>query len=419
MIPTDAASSNRCGIPSVDLKPFFQDKGVVVGDPPTEDQREVASTIHKACQEHGFVHVVNFGLTREMGDSLFEASREVFDNPNKHGDYEPWAPTHNTGYSPYRNESLNANRPADLKEAFNLRFPPTYDNPSLPRCPASLQDIVLRQDLFGLLRRIATRYGMACAVALDLPLDTFTKTLQTYDMCTVRFLHFPPCELPSTDGAAPGATDAISSKVPIRVGEHTDFGAYTVRRSVNTFMQLFSSRGFIVKSLDDDFDDDHVRFPCFLMARCDSVVIQFLLLPSCQGARGLQVKTVTGGEVGGTAGGEADGWRDVILPVIDDPSTFGAVINTGAMMARWTNDHWKATAHRVIVPTAEAASTDRYSIAFFVDPDADQLIEVDEKYAVNTAKNDHGAIQGNEYLPISSKDFIRMKLEEMARAAGQ
>lgn len=127
------------------------------------------------------------------------------------------------------------------------------------------------------------------------------------------------------------------------------------------------------------------------------------------------MKSVAGGEVGGCAGGEADGWRDVVLPAVDDASSFGAVINTGAMMARWTNDHWKATAHRVIVPSAEAASTDRYSIAFFVDPDADQMIEVDEKYAVNT-KQELGA-QLNQYSPISSKDFIRMKLEEMAGAS--
>jgi isopenicillin N synthase-like dioxygenase len=145
------------------------------------------------------------------------------------------------------------------------------------------------------------------------------------------------------------------------------------------------------------------------------VAIQFLLLPSTQGTKGLQVKPVAGGEVDGMAGGEAEGWRDVVLPSVDD-SSFGAVINKGAMMARWTNDHWNATAHRVIEPSVEAASTDRYSIAFFVDPDADQMIEVDAKYEVNTTKQEPDA-KRHKYSPISSKDFIRMKLEEMARTA--
>jgi len=30
--------------------------------------------------------------------------------------------------------------------------------------------------------------------------------------------------------------------------------------------------------------------------------------------------------------------------------------NTGALLARWTNDEWKATAHRVVIPSAEAAA---------------------------------------------------------------
>lgn len=130
----------------------------------------------------------------------------------------------------------------------------------------------------------------------------------------------------------------------------------------------------------------------------------------------MQVKSVAGGEVGGAAGGEADGWRDVVVPAVDDPSAFGAVINTGAMMARWTNDHWRATAHRVIVPSAEAASADRYSIAFFVDPDSDELIVVDEKYAINNQKEGPGT-GASVYKPVTSKEFIRMKLDEMARSA--
>ncbi|KAL3902346.1 MAG: hypothetical protein SGARI_005881 [Bacillariaceae sp.] len=132
---------------------------------------------------------------------------------------------------------------------------------------------------------------------------------------------------------------------PIRVGEHTDFGAYT-----------------------------------------------FLFLKA--GPMGLQVKSVEGGEVGGSAGGEGvEGWKNVVVPDLkeqngngEEEESFGAVINTGAMMARWTNDHWKATAHRVIVPNAEIASKHRYSIAFFVDPDADEVIKVDEKFAEMTMR---------------------------------
>lgn len=45
----------------------------------------------------------------------------------------------------------------------------------------------------------------------------------------------------------------------------------------------------------------------------------------------------------------------------------------GALLARLTNDNWRATAHRVIVPDLEAARQDRYSIAAFFDPDTVRL----------------------------------------------
>ena len=55
------------------------------------------------------------------------------------------------------------------------------------------------------------------------------------------------------------------------------------------------------------------------------------------------------------------------------PGSF--VVNLGDMMARWTNDRWPATLHRVAVPPADAAGSRRQTIVFFHDPRADALIE--------------------------------------------
>jgi isopenicillin N synthase-like dioxygenase len=52
------------------------------------------------------------------------------------------------------------------------------------------------------------------------------------------------------------------------------------------------------------------------------------------------------------------------------PGTF--VINVGDMLARWTNDLFPATLHRVI----NTSGVDRYSIPFFYDPNADAPVEV-------------------------------------------
>lgn len=53
----------------------------------------------------------------------------------------------------------------------------------------------------------------------------------------------------------------------------------------------------------------------------------------------------------------------------------GFVINLGDLMARWTNDRWRSTLHRVVNPPPDAAgSTRRQSIAFFHQPNWDAEI---------------------------------------------
>lgn len=124
------------------------------------------------------------------------------------------------------------------------------------------------------------------------------------------------------------------------------------------------------------------------------------------GPDGLQIKSVPGGEVGGDAGGEGEGWKDVVLPPVgrDTPVL---IVNTGALMARWTNDEWNATAHRVVVKDKEAAARSRYSIACFIDPDSNSLVEVHPNFA-----SDGRVIK---YEPIKSSDYLAQKLQSMMK----
>lgn len=65
----------------------------------------------------------------------------------------------------------------------------------------------------------------------------------------------------------------------------------------------------------------------------------------------------------------AGGWTEV--PVM--PGTFA--VNIGDLMARWTNDQWRSTKHRVRVPSAERRRLARVSIPFFHHPSWDAVIE--------------------------------------------
>jgi isopenicillin N synthase-like dioxygenase len=90
-------------------------------------------------------------------------------------------------------------------------------------------------------------------------------------------------------------------------------------------------------------------------------------------------------------------WHDV-TPV---PGTF--IINLGDMMARWTNDRWRSTLHRVAVPPADAgAAARRLSIVYFLDPNADALIECIPSC---TDANDPP-----HYAPILAADHVKEKL---------
>ena len=66
---------------------------------------------------------------------------------------------------------------------------------------------------------------------------------------------------------------------------------------------------------------------------------------------------------------QAGDW--VAVPIV--PGTF--VVNLGELMARWTNDRWPATLHRVVnPPRAEALGSRRQSIVFFHNPNYDAEI---------------------------------------------
>jgi isopenicillin N synthase-like dioxygenase len=60
-----------------------------------------------------------------------------------------------------------------------------------------------------------------------------------------------------------------------------------------------------------------------------------------------------------------DGWVSAV-PI---PGTY--VVNVGDLLARWTNDRFRSTPHRVV----NRSGRERLSCAVFVDPDRDTLIE--------------------------------------------
>ena len=293
--------------------------------------RAFARALDAACRDHGFVALRNVGVDRALLDAAWNASEALFAMKSEDkARLEPWAAATNRGYSPPGRERLNARRKTrEPKEAFNVKGAGNrYD--AAPALFGTVADELWRV----LVVEAAQRYAIAAALALDLPRDFFSKTLQQLALCTLRFLHYP---------ALPPSPEEL-----LRAGEHTDFG-----------------------------------FATFLFIK--------------GGAAGLQMKSVEGGEV---RADEAGGWRDVVVPETDDDVV--AVVNTGALLARWTNDRWRATAHRVVA--SAKGEPPRYAIAAFIDPDADAAVAVHPSFV--------GADEAPRYPPTTGLAFLRMKLDE-------
>ncbi|MEM9007605.1 MAG: 2-oxoglutarate and iron-dependent oxygenase domain-containing protein [Cyanobacteria bacterium P01_F01_bin.86] len=86
------------------------------------------------------------------------------------------------------------------------------------------------------------------------------------------------------------------------------------------------------------------------------------------------------------------------------PSIPGAIlVNTGDLTARWSNDVFRSTQQRVGLPQGENAKRDRYSIAFFCQPDADAEI--------TCLPTCHGENNPPKYPPVKSGEYLLSRLQ--------
>lgn len=105
-----------------------------------------------------------------------------------------------------------------------------------------------------------------------------------------------------------------------------------------------------------------------------------ILLPQ-EGSRGLEIFSPEGE------------W----VPVPPVPGAF--IVNIGDLMARWTNDRWVSTLHRVVNPPPEQGGMDRrQSLAFFHQPDWDAEIAVLPQCVAAGAAAKYGPVRSGPYL---------------------
>ena len=87
-------------------------------------------------------------------------------------------------------------------------------------------------------------------------------------------------------------------------------------------------------------------------------------------------------------------WQDI------EPDNSVVLINSGDLLERWTNGKYRSTLHRV---KPMIRGRDRFSIAFFVDPDSDTEIKVLES-CIDTKTP-------RKFSDVNAGEYIRGKLE--------
>jgi isopenicillin N synthase-like dioxygenase len=108
-----------------------------------------------------------------------------------------------------------------------------------------------------------------------------------------------------------------------------------------------------------------------------------VLLPQA-GSRGLEIL------------GPDGAWTEI------PPRPGAFVINIGDLMARWTNDRWTSTLHRVVIPEDGGAER-RQSFAFFHQPNWDaEIVALDVCLAANEAA---------KYPPVRSGPYLMGKFK--------
>lgn len=93
-------------------------------------------------------------------------------------------------------------------------------------------------------------------------------------------------------------------------------------------------------------------------------------------------------------------------PILAKPHTL--TINIGDLLARWTNDRWKATIHRVAIPTIGRArsSCSRLSMVFFTGPHPDTVVKCLPSPMCSECEP--------RYEPITAKEHVQEKIQAAA-----
>jgi isopenicillin N synthase-like dioxygenase len=311
-----------------------------VGTGSVQERAAVAVAMDRACSEVGFVQVVGHGVPTEVTAGLAAAIDAFFGLPLPQK--KDWvAPDGaNRGYSAPKSESLSLSLGVESATRMNDFF----EAYNVGVQAADFPDLTLSEADYG------------TNLWPDVP--GFRAQVEAYFAEAGR--------------VARTLTTVFADALDLPAGFFDRFTDHSI--DVLRMNNYALAPGEI--SLDGDLTGmgEHTDFGIVTVLWADQV-------------RGLQVLAGTGDDLG---------WHDV------SPAEGALLVNLGDLTARWTNERWLSTLHRVKPPIVDGAVQRRRSAAYFHDGNADALICTLE----GCVDPDHP----NLYAPVSVREHIAAKL---------
>lgn len=310
-----------------------------VTDGTAEARAEVARQIDAACRTVGFIQITGHAIPDAVTDGLTDAMDRFFALPLEAKKTYRTPPQINRGYSPPKSESLSLSLGVEQASRMN--------------------------DFFE-----AFNVGAGQADYPDAP------------------------GLPQPDYAANvwPAVPAFEEQVQTYFGEAS--------RVARTMTRIFADALGLDPAFFDSRTDhslDVMRMNNYALPPGTDVTLDGDLVGMGEHTDYGIVTVLWADQVKGLQVLGADGsWNDV------QPADGALLINLGDVTARWTNERWMSTLHRVKPPVIDGTIERRRSAAFFHDGNVDALIR--------TLPSCVDAEHPDLYEPITVGDHIRAKL---------
>jgi len=181
--------SNR-NIPVVDLSKFVKGS--------EEQRKEFIDDLGKAFHEVGFVGVVNHGISKELVEGFYAASKSFFSLPfSVKKKYEIDGMAGQRGFTSFGKEHAKQSQVADLKEFFQLgqyieeNHPKKELYPDNPWVDETPDFSKLGKDLYKAFETSGAHLLKAIALYLNLPEEYFDQRIKD-GTSILRSIHYPP-----------------------------------------------------------------------------------------------------------------------------------------------------------------------------------------------------------------------------------